>query len=364
MCGEFKNRALRWLLWTSIQKIDMFGTIKLTSLPKSVRREYNQLGSFYSYSFSNAPISTRERFNSCCLYSSRSSNVHLSAFMCSKNVFRVGSDHQRSPFYSECSSIWPGENLNWSRKTPCYDSNWSSFVVRSSDRSTGSQTACSWCFSPEWFGPGNKRFSSSSQRRISRGPRELFRLCWKHRSKARSSKPRLSCETITLIGGDGSKQPASSGLSASVGNALSLDIRVSKRTIQKYMKQVRVTSSPWADLENVPAQSYSRGVGGVGLWCACRRLPSSFVHYLPSTSSNCASRRAHSCECDALSHRRLDRTYRFGKPLPMVRVRSISSVIVITSLDPISRALPQPAASRYWKRLTTHHGPMRSVNAF
>ena len=37
--------------------------------------------------------------------------------------------------------------------------------------------------------------------------RELFRLCWKHRSKARSSKPRLSCETITLIGGDGSQQP-------------------------------------------------------------------------------------------------------------------------------------------------------------
>ena len=49
--------------------------------------------------------------------------------------------------------------------------------------------------------------------------------------------------------------------SASVGNALSLDIRVSKRTIQKYMKQVRAISSPWADLENVPAQSYGRGVG-------------------------------------------------------------------------------------------------------
>jgi hypothetical protein len=37
--------------------------------------------------------------------------------------------------------------------------------------------------------------------------RELFRLFWKHKSKARSSKPRLSCETITLIGGDGSQQP-------------------------------------------------------------------------------------------------------------------------------------------------------------
>ena len=45
------------------------------------------------------------------------------------------------------------------------------------------------------------------------------------------------------------------------GELLKLDIRVSKRTIQKYMKQVRAISSPWADLENVPAQSYSRGVG-------------------------------------------------------------------------------------------------------
>jgi putative transposase len=32
-----------------------------------------------------------------------------------------------------------------------------------------------------------------------RGPRELFRVFWKHTSKARASKPRLSHETITLI---------------------------------------------------------------------------------------------------------------------------------------------------------------------
>jgi hypothetical protein len=52
----------------------------------------------------------------------------------------------------------------------------------------------------------------------------------------------------------------SGALSAYMGNALSLDIRVSERTIQKYMQQVRAISSPWADLENVPAQSYGRGV--------------------------------------------------------------------------------------------------------
>src|SRR5258706_7833291 len=68
--------------------------------------------------------------------------------------------------------------------------------------------------------------------------RELFRLFWKHRSKARSSKPRLSCETITLI----QEMAANNrlwGAERIRGELLKLDIRVSKRTIQKYMKQVR-----------------------------------------------------------------------------------------------------------------------------
>ena len=71
--------------------------------------------------------------------------------------------------------------------------------------------------------------------------RELFRLFWKHKSKARSSKPRLSCETITLIGGDGSKQPTlGSGAhpwgTPEAGHAC---MYVCKRTLQKYRRQVR-----------------------------------------------------------------------------------------------------------------------------
>ncbi len=66
--------------------------------------------------------------------------------------------------------------------------------------------------------------------------RELFRLFWKHTSKAHSSKPRLSSETITLI-----KQMAANnwlwGAERIRGELLKLDIRVSKRTIQKYMRQ-------------------------------------------------------------------------------------------------------------------------------
>ncbi len=66
--------------------------------------------------------------------------------------------------------------------------------------------------------------------------RELFRVFWKHKSKARSRKPRLSPETITLI-----KEMAANnrlwGAERIRGELLKLDIRVSKRTIQKYMKQ-------------------------------------------------------------------------------------------------------------------------------
>src|SRR5215469_9102262 len=49
---------------------------------------------------------------------------------------------------------------------------------------------------------------------------------------------------------------------------------------------------------------------------------------------------------------------------PMDLDRSISSVIVITRLDPISRAWQQPATLRSSKRPTRHLEPMRSVNAF
>jgi putative transposase len=68
--------------------------------------------------------------------------------------------------------------------------------------------------------------------------RELFRVFWKHTSKARSSKPRLSHETITLI-----REMAANnrlwGAERIRGELLKLDIQVSKRTIQKYMKPIR-----------------------------------------------------------------------------------------------------------------------------
>src|SRR5258708_18698530 len=68
--------------------------------------------------------------------------------------------------------------------------------------------------------------------------RELFRMFWKRISKAHMRKPRLSPETISLI-----KEMAANnrlwGAERIRGELLKLDIRVSKRTIQKYMRHVR-----------------------------------------------------------------------------------------------------------------------------
>jgi len=68
--------------------------------------------------------------------------------------------------------------------------------------------------------------------------RELFRVFWKHKSKVHSRKSRISPETISLI-----KEMAANnrlwGAERIRGELLKLDIRVSKRTIQKYMRHVR-----------------------------------------------------------------------------------------------------------------------------
>jgi putative transposase len=77
--------------------------------------------------------------------------------------------------------------------------------------------------------------------------RELFRWFWKRKSQVRSSKPKLSPETISLI-----KEMAAHnrlwGAERIRGELLKLDIRVSKRTIQRYMRQIhpqRARSQSW-----------------------------------------------------------------------------------------------------------------------
>ncbi len=68
--------------------------------------------------------------------------------------------------------------------------------------------------------------------------RELFRFFWKRKSKVDSRQPKISPETIALI-----KEMARNnrlwGAERMRGELLKLDIRVSKRTIQKYMRGIR-----------------------------------------------------------------------------------------------------------------------------
>ncbi len=68
--------------------------------------------------------------------------------------------------------------------------------------------------------------------------RQGFRLYWKYKSRAASPKPKISPETVALI-----KEMARDnrlwGAERIRGELLKLGLRVCKRTIQKYMRQVR-----------------------------------------------------------------------------------------------------------------------------
>src|SRR5881392_3591117 len=68
--------------------------------------------------------------------------------------------------------------------------------------------------------------------------RQGFKLFWKYKSRAAARKPKISAETAALI-----KEMARDnrlwGAERIRGELLKLGIRVCKRTIQKYMRQVR-----------------------------------------------------------------------------------------------------------------------------
>ncbi len=68
--------------------------------------------------------------------------------------------------------------------------------------------------------------------------REAFHLYWKHKSKAHSHKPKIAMETIALIR-EMARENRLWGAERIRGELLKLGIHVCKRTIQKYMRQVR-----------------------------------------------------------------------------------------------------------------------------
>jgi putative transposase len=133
--------------------------------------------------------------------------------------------------------------------------------------------------------------------------RELFCWFWKRKSQARSSKPKLSPETISLI-----KEMAANnrlwGAERIRGELLKLDIRVSKRTIQKYIRQIhpkRARSQSWKTLLRNHAAEVSE------LW-ACDFLQVTDLFFRPLFAFfliELKSRKADPCTCNALSHRSL-----------------------------------------------------------
>ena len=73
--------------------------------------------------------------------------------------------------------------------------------------------------------------------------RQGFRLLWKFKSKAKSRKPRIEAETIALIKQMASENPLW-GAERIRGELLKLEIKVAKRTIQKYMRQAKPAQPP------------------------------------------------------------------------------------------------------------------------
>jgi len=75
---------------------------------------------------------------------------------------------------------------------------------------------------------------------------------WKHKSKGRSKKPRLSSETIALI-----KEMAANnqlwGAERIRGELLKLDIRGSQTDDSEGYEGYSPQTSPWTELENVLA---------------------------------------------------------------------------------------------------------------
>ena len=131
-----------------------------------------------------------------------------------------------------------------------------------------SQSGFSWCCWPAWFGRGKQALflvQPETDLALASG---AFPLILEAQIKGACEQAKTLTRDDQLDQADGNTQPASSELRVSKrirGELLKLDIRVSKRTIQKYMSQVRRTTprgQNWKTfLRNHAAEV--RGVRGV-----------------------------------------------------------------------------------------------------
>jgi hypothetical protein len=143
---------------------------------------------------------------------------------------------------------------------------------------------------------------------VLRWHRDLFRLYWKRKSRPKNRKLRIPQETIDLIK-DMAEKNWLWGSEKIQGELLKLGIKVSKRTIQKYMKKVRKRSGQnWRTfLKNHDALSIR---------------PLSSIRLMNGLPSSCEKQR------------------------PGEIGRNISSATTTTSLAQNSLLLPRPPVSR------------------
>ena len=126
------------------------------------------------------------------------------------------------------------------QKTRSFESLSFSLDVRSNDLSSKRPIGCSWCSWQEQFEPGSKLCSSSRKTTLLRWHRQGFRLYWKYKSRAASSKPKISAETVALIE-EMARENRLWGAERIRGELRKLGFHVCKRTIQKHMRHVRTT---------------------------------------------------------------------------------------------------------------------------
>ena len=95
---------------------------------------------------------------------------------------------------------------------------------------------------------------------VLRWHRDLFRFYWRWKSRKKTRKSRIASETVALI-----REMAENnrlwGAERIQGELLKLGIKVSKRTIQKYMPKVKKSHTIWTNLGHLLEESCSGHLG-------------------------------------------------------------------------------------------------------
>jgi len=132
--------------------------------------------------------------------------------------------------------------------------------------------------------------------------RDFLKIVWRRKSRPRGQPRRLAREIVMLIR-TMAKRDVLWGAERIRGELLKLGIRVSKRTIQKYMKDMRPRRKRGQTLGHVYRQSQPRYLG-VRPLTALQRSLSPYLRILLRGPRDAGSR---SFQCDSLSHRPLGR---------------------------------------------------------